>query len=482
MEHAVERVRAAIESFRRVEADVLLARLRGDPEGPPYAAIARAARTLRSDETLAFLDETTPGVDFETGEREASAAHVARARAESVVCEGRDRLEVLSAEEVRYDGRILTLREAVARSSGSEDEKERRGWARTVEEAVDSIAEALLAARERADEAALPALAGVPPHPDAGPDAKASVERAERFLAETDDAMNELRSGWRAMTRTPSRWEDVAHALTSGELAAVFPARSRVRRIADDLTGLGFTNDLRARVRVEQGEMSVEPRARVILRRAPSDVRLVLPRRDLGLISELATADGLGRALALSLASPGLPVALARPVVGTVARCVGSLFVQLFAEPTFLRRRELPLRSIERVARQTTGILLAETRTSAASLLARRGGGTRQERVERAVTLYKRALGFELTRPLAALFALTPSGAGARFRSRQASLGVYMALRSKFDEDWYRNPRTAETIRGACARGGGLSVEALCVELGVGEGDAKGRIHELFAR
>jgi hypothetical protein len=53
-------------------------------------------------------------------------------------------------------------------------------------------------------------------------------------------------------------------------------------------------------------------------------------------------------------------------------------------------------------------------------------------------------------------------------------------LRERFDEDWYRNPRVADVLQGAAARGPTLSVVAFTKELGVPEGVSTARALELF--
>jgi hypothetical protein len=41
---------------------------------------------------------------------------------------------------------------------------------------------------------------------------------------------------------------------------------------------------------------------------------------------------------------------------------------------------------------------------------------------------------------------------------------MHVGLRERFDADWYRNPRSAELLRAACARGNSVPPEAVCGE------------------
>lgn len=482
MLEAASRIRAGIEFFRRAEADVLLGRLRGDPEADTFDAWTARSASIRSEELLGLLESTGSSAAFEPGEREASAAHLARAAAEAILAPGRAVVEAWPTIVVHRDGRTASLAEASARAISAESVSERRGWALEVEAALSSLADVLLALREDADEAARAVLSHAPSHPDAGLEPSASSERAERFLAETEDAAVHVLGELGLRPGAGSRVEDLAYVLTAGEVSSFFPAKDRLRRLAESLAGLGFSHDLRQRVRVEERRDGIDPRPRVVAREVPADVRIARPAVERGLISELHAAEALGRALAFSLVAPALPVALRRPVVGTVARGVGGLFVQLHAEPVYLKHRALGARSAELVARRATATLLLETRLAAAASLARRSAGTREERIDRASILVDQALGVGVPRPLAVLLALTPSGAGARFRSSHTSLGIYAALRARYDEDWFRNPRAAEPIRAAAARGGTLSIEAFGEELGVREEDAAVRVRELVAR
>ncbi|MFT5358372.1 MAG: hypothetical protein ACI9KE_005610, partial [Polyangiales bacterium] len=49
-----------------------------------------------------------------------------------------------------------------------------------------------------------------------------------------------------------------------------------------------------------------------------------------------------------------------------------------------------------------------------------------------------------------------------------------------FDEDWFRNPRSADFLREVCRVGGGGSVEDALEQLGGCASDAVKRVHEML--
>jgi hypothetical protein len=205
---------------------------------------------------------------------------------------------------------------------------------------------------------------------------------------------------------------------------------------------------------------------------------VVPARAELGLASELSAADALGRAAAHVHASPALPFALRHASAGTVARALGSLSTLRFSEPAFWqKRRELNTREAGELARASAAFVLLETRLLAASVLAR--GLTGVEASEPAQALAERAL-LGPVPPGAALFLLTRLSASSAFRGKVWGGGLVYALRERFNEDWYANPHAGEPLRGAAARAGDFSVEALAAELGARCEDGPRKLSELF--
>jgi hypothetical protein len=177
-------------------------------------------------------------------------------------------------------------------------------------------------------------------------------------------------------------------------------------------------------------------------------------------------------------ASAALPFALRQPTVASVARAVGALAVLRLAEPGFLRRqRGLVRKDAEQAARAAATFALFDARFAAAAVLARplRAG----EGTALAAALAVRALTQPLPEALAAALVLRLSPGGP-FRAQAHAPGLVWALRERFDEDWYANPRAAEPLRGAMARAGDFSVEAFAEELGAKSEQGLRKLSELF--
>jgi hypothetical protein len=206
------------------------------------------------------------------------------------------------------------------------------------------------------------------------------------------------------------------------------------------------------------------PFGRVVPVSCPSDVRVCTAALEYGMLSELAAADAIGRAVAYAHASPALPASLRHPVAGSVARAIGALSALRLCHPAFLRAaRGVSLREADELSRLFATSVLAEARLCAASVLARDLHG--DARLERAAELAERALSRPLP-PAVGAALVTRIAPGAAFRARAHSFAIVFALRERFDEDWFRNPRASEPLLGAAARAGELSIEALAQELG----------------
>jgi hypothetical protein len=133
-------------------------------------------------------------------------------------------------------------------------------------------------------------------------------------------------------------------------------------------------------------------------------------------------------------------------------------------------------RDIERVTRVCAITLLLNARRSATLVTLDAVGFSDAERnIERARAAWACEVPF-------ALFAgalPSPERLREQWRGQCAGLAAANALRERFDHDWYRNPRVAETLRGAAARSGELAALAWLEELGGAAEHSGTRITEL---
>jgi hypothetical protein len=258
----------------------------------------------------------------------------------------------------------------------------------------------------------------------------------------------------------------------------LFPRAGRYRRLAAELEPLGLRRQLARAARLAPEHDDLFAATQLAALAVPSDVRVIPARFELGLASELSAADALGRAAGHVHASPALPFALRHASAGTVARALGALSQLRFGETLFLRkRRELSTREAGELGRASAAFVLLETRLLAAAVLAR--GLAAGDAAERAQVLAERALVGHVL-PGIALFLLTRLSASSAFRGKVWGPGLAYTLRERFDEDWYANPHAGETLRGAAARAGDFSVEALAAELGARSEDGPRKLSELF--
>jgi hypothetical protein len=296
------------------------------------------------------------------------------------------------------------------------------------------------------------------------------TERAAKFLSASDDAAREM-TQWLTRSAAPSGkggWPALASALRMSALDGLAKPTRRVFRVSEGARRLGFERDMNSRLRIERSIPLLAPRSICIALSVPRDVRLTLPSLDYGVLSDLAAARAVGEGLALALVSPALSEILARPVASGVSASLGVLFLQLRADRGYLIRVEGHSPDVaERLARHAAVFVLLSTRLSAAIFVAEQNSSSERERLLQLTAAGDRALGCELPAGLISLAALVSGFDGADFDADACGLAAHAALRERFDEDWFVNPRVSEVLRGACARGNLLDGRDFCAELGV---------------
>lgn len=472
MESALHRLRTALAAFRRQQGVDYLLALAGKPAVGPN----RARAWLCSDECRHVLDEALDDGVSESSHG-ALAAHLARARVEERYAPTRELLRTWPAEQVALQGAVVPVQQVVRQWWGSRQYAARRERLNAFERSVEPLWPRVHESRAQALSEAAELLGELraPRHADAGPEGGAR-QACEAFLKDSEGlTLEALAVVERVAGLSLDDGGDVLWGLRAAPLDGLFRPEGRLRRVAEHWSSLGLRQSLTRRARAERPHACLAPGAQLLPLAPPDDVRVCESGMATGLAAELAAAQAAGRALGLTLVSRGLPHELAYPTVGTVARALGGLSALMLADPRFAQRRlDLDRAHGADLARVVAAWWLIHTRLLCAQVLAsgQPAGPAFGEPVGRALTR-------ELAHNTAAWFALRLSPGGPA-RAAMHAAALLWALRERFDEDWYRNPRAAEPLRGAAARGGGLSVEDWCAELSVTPGDGLRRLAELF--
>lgn len=311
------------------------------------------------------------------------------------------------------------------------------------------------------------------------------IARARIWLERTDDAARELFRWLRRRVELPGAESDLARlciGLRAADLDGLARPTRRLYRLSEGARRLGFERDMSARMRGETARGLVIPLPVCVALAVPGDVRVLQPSLEYGLLSDLAVAQAIGEALTLALASPAAGPVMARVSGASVSAAVGGLFAQLRADADCLRRVDgLERDPAHKAARQAAVSLLLRTRLAAASMLAlAEPARSDAERCAQLSAAGERALGCPVSAgPLAASLSTTVT-AGEQFAGLAWGLELHVGLRERLDEDFYVNPRTADVLRGAAARGAALDARELAVELGVDGSNGVARLLELL--
>lgn len=476
-----QRLLAALTDWMRDEARETVARWRGDPDASdPAAVAARHGAALLGARGRELFEEASERGLLAGDERAAAAAwlrdlHAAPGRARAAA-----RLAEVLGTPIAHDSDFHAPLALVQRLLADGAARRRRAIARDLAPWLGRLAQALRDGRAEVAEArsrgAWLAAGGAPP--DVAPEGL--DEAAREVLRDTADAWQELIERLAHAAGTDlEHWTDLAHALRAPGLDDRFDPARRWRRLAGHLRPLGLQEALASRARAEPAAPTLaRPAASLAVLHVPRDVR-VAPGLELGLAAEREGALVLGRALAVALTNPALPHVLARPRAGTVGRALGGLLAHLHADPVFAERAlgtsGHPQRAIRELA---LGLELWALRTEAARIrlipevdAAAFADAARE--------LLRDAWRVEVDAAVAGVLGLPLGAPVAAFRAARHVPSLHVALRERFDEDWWRNPRAAEPLRAACARGGTLSVEAWADELGAEPGALRARVAEL---
>lgn len=468
----------AISGFRREHGLSYLRRLAGQPVDPRGGRSARAF--LGSERGRELLDEAISSGELSPAHHAAVIAHVARALLEQRYERARAASSSLLEREVSVEGDTRSLGALLGEWCGHTRAGARERTLSAMAPSLELFAEELLRARDDvgAEVSALLVQLSGKRHPDAGPEGGASAMASE-WLTQTDALGQEAFAfARRALAADGQGGFDALWLSLGQDLRGLFSSEGRLRRLALEWEPLGLRRMLSARARAAPAHPGPFAAPQLALVAPPEDVRVSPSAREYGLASELGMVEAIGRAVSYVHGSAALPTGLRIPSVGTVARAVGSLAVQRFTDPRFLRRqRGLSIREAELVARLSALYFLLDSRLAAASVLTRSLRG--DSALDQIAPVVERALLGSVQRGPAAAMVLRISPGGA-LRGKVHGPALAWAMREHFDEDWYLNPHAAEPLRGAMARAGELSIESWAEELGATIAAGVEKLSELF--
>ena len=300
------------------------------------------------------------------------------------------------------------------------------------------------------------------------------VARAcESFLRETDSLARDL-GGWLLERETGARpspggaeRHDLLRFIRSPRCAGAFPAGELLRTVRRWAEMLRL--DLRAggTIELEQDDRPLQPSgARAVPLDPPHEVRIVVRIAEgPHAVGELLAAVGCAQLRAGP--PPDAPPEDLWWGDAALDPACGALLSGLLLDAEWLRRcaqADLP-RDDERAIAMAA---LLESRLCAARALAsleahRAGLGARAEQANR--ELHARAALTDLPAGLA-LRELDPwLAAWGELRGRALAAALRVVLRERFDEDWWRNPRSLAALQGLWSRGGRPTAAELWAEI-----------------
>jgi hypothetical protein len=309
--------------------------------------------------------------------------------------------------------------------------------------ALDAVADEESARRETAE--------GVGPSLDCckRPD-KTVAAAAAKWLADSEDEAREhlafgLRQSGRA-AKNPT-WVDVLAVRRAADLGDGWPSALSGRWFAELARGTELLAGLSIDVKVDA--------ARLTPRTDQAALRLAPPT---GAWSFGHALFALGVALRVHGREAKAPFSTHAPPHDRRPWVMGEAFARLIETPAFhARARGVSAQKAEASARRLAGTRLLERRQLALRVaLAPELARNRRVFAEAFEDLAPRALLGETPKELAALLGAPgptgPADDAGRWLAHDEGVTMHAALVERFDSDWWRNPKAAQWIRGACAR------------------------------
>ncbi|MFI5306604.1 MAG: hypothetical protein ACHQ53_04580 [Polyangiales bacterium] len=493
MTRAAQALRSALEEFLAGEQAALLQRLR-DPGDDAVPRSRGRGDWLASEHGAEALEEACGAGALSTDEVFHMQRHIDGVRHARLVLPAEARLRRSLVSASLPSGERLGLPELLSRLARADDGRRRGALGRELEQTLKPIALEHVSAHARAE---APLRVAPPPPSDAAersPTRTSSLivsawsvealteprphdlpeppwlDPARAFLRQTEDAAQDaVRHCLRAFD--PGKridWHLLLRGLRAPELDSAPAAKQRWQRAAAFLRVLGFERELDARMRAEVDRGGALPFASVVQLALPRDVRVAQIAIDHGVASDAFAAQAVAEALGLALVQPALPPELRWPCGASVAGALGALALQLHGDRVHLTRVQgLTAAEAERVGRLSGTLALLHTRAWVALALCPPPDAERPEaQLEALAEALSAALCCELPEALGGVLGANRVRARARAEEALAGLCLHVALRQRFDADWFRNPRSAELLRDACTAGNLNRPAALCDALG----------------
>ncbi|MEX2571467.1 MAG: hypothetical protein WD737_09170 [Gemmatimonadota bacterium] len=307
----------------------------------------------------------------------------------------------------------------------------------------------------------------------AGIDLRAVARDGEEFLARTRDMYDELLAWHLPRVAGAQVGEatlaDALRLSAAPEFEPLLPGADRNRRIAETIGETGLDPAAEGRIEIDwEAYLGAATGAICWAPRVPEEVRLAVTARS-GRMAVASFLREYGMGLHAAYTDPELPVEQRRLGDASVPMATGRLFESLLQVPAFVTRLyDIPKHRLEDYLGLAEVWRHFEIRRQIGRLhfeVAYYDGegddGTYAE-------LLTNATGVRHD-PREALWTVDPGfGSARRIRAAQLAAVLGDTLRQRFDDDWFRNPRSGGHLRDLFAPGRSYSAAELAIQMGVG--------------
>lgn len=305
-----------------------------------------------------------------------------------------------------------------------------------------------------------------------GNDLRGLAREGERFLEDTQAIHQEL-IGWylpklSGVPLADATSADIFRLQSAPHFEQLITVRDALRGEQRFLEQAGIDARAGGRIEIEEHDgLSGGRAARCVPLLVPDTVKLLLTRQA-GRAAYAAQLESLGRALHHAYTAPDLPVEFRWLGDRSVPRAMGALFSGLLSDRAFLRDRfQLTGPRLADYLRLAGLLTLLHARAGVGLFLvslAWEKGNVRALR-ERYVEVLGRATGVRHDAREALWSLRLPMEIAWRLRAGQLAAILTAHLRERFDEDWYRNPRTGPALLDLFAGGQRFLAAELAVQI-----------------